>query len=767
MEHAQAKIVAEPVSSSELSADEAALVKDLFDTVRAHVFRRRIRTKDLFIDYDTLHSGRCTKEQFKRVMALILAPTYVHQRFASALDALAKLFFVDEPDAHEPKVVDYQKFCDAVDAVFLLDSLETGTTIDVPEQSVQEVLHRIGVLMKTRGFNFATCLQDTAGSGYPGQKGRIDAERFLRGFPLARDFLTQKAEFSKEQLRPVVNLYTDKCGNFEFDEMRKDIEILMLRDDPPRDERPRSVVTGRPLSARPGQPNTRGFPLQAAPRRRPQSAGPTFKMAPSAEASSGPSARLDTHAPMSGTPVSMETASAGTSQCAPGLSPQNAGMPQGYLGPVGVEVGVSTHVPARTQRPQSARPYKVPSLATAVASPAGTGTADHADHSGQIRREQALHEPTATAIKLASPAPWQFAAASTRNSTTPKITQRPQSASATMTMGGFMTGKLPARSASPFCQDVVKKLLRLTVERRLHIHDAFRDADKLRSGMCTESAMRAGLALLAIQLSAVELETLFEHYKTEDGLFRYQELCCSIEESIRTSIRVGDDADGALTARALAFYDAGALMTKPVNVAGSQDNMEKKCKEVDEESKRLDSNRAAYINNLHASVATQVRQRGLDIGGMFKDFAKSCSAKARHVTTNHFFKVMKALNIRMTREDLVRLCQAHVDLEQKNEFNYVDFCSRVDPSFLRCRTFQKAGRPSCGLQIQGTPVPVMPAFLPPQTTFSAESPYFDKQGRVRPCTAPSGPRPAKARPCGFDLKGSSPSISMRLLGMSG
>merc|ERR1719230_1556048 len=83
--------------------------------------------KEFFVDFDPLRKGCVTHGQFVRC----LVNSGLRLDNADA-NALAEHFTSDDPNVQKPQDVCYQKFCEAVDDVFVTQHLELTPAAEVP-----------------------------------------------------------------------------------------------------------------------------------------------------------------------------------------------------------------------------------------------------------------------------------------------------------------------------------------------------------------------------------------------------------------------------------------------------------------------------------------------------------------------------------------------------------------------------------------------------------------------------------------------------------
>lgn len=236
---------------------EVVGISEMLERVQTHVYKRRLRVRDVFLDHDQLRCGRCTRQQFVRGVDALVSTALSHQE----VDALAAHFTEEGPRVHTPQVVNYTKFCRAVDEVFMIPNLEMQPTAKVPrpgsslqrgfapsavddEERLSKVLRHAALLAKTRGVEFGNCFQDCERSNATSlvcsrHSGKVTPAQFKQHFPFAQDF-------SEGDLDLLIKRYRTEGGDVHFQAMHRDlreVEAAELMLPTPRPRQP-------PLSAR-------------------------------------------------------------------------------------------------------------------------------------------------------------------------------------------------------------------------------------------------------------------------------------------------------------------------------------------------------------------------------------------------------------------------------------------------------------------------------------------------------------------------------------
>lgn len=232
-------------------------IGEIISRIQSHVFPRRVRCKEFFTDYDPLRSGRVTKPQFVRAVGLM----GVRLSEAEA-DALADCFAEEGARIQKPQIVNYFKCCERVDEVFVIPRLEkaphaeiaspgsslppTFRAADVQDKDrLDYVLHRLALLVKTRGVVLKYCFQDFERSDatsltLPRRSGKVTVEQFWRCFPFIKDL-------EKEDVELIISRYSTSSGDVHYQQLHDDISEIVSNEPPPF---PKSTLVLRPDDAK-------------------------------------------------------------------------------------------------------------------------------------------------------------------------------------------------------------------------------------------------------------------------------------------------------------------------------------------------------------------------------------------------------------------------------------------------------------------------------------------------------------------------------------
>jgi Ca2+-binding EF-hand superfamily protein len=229
------------------------VIVDIIHKIQVYVFPRRLRVKEFFVHFDPLRSGRVTLPHFSRCIDSI----GIRLSEKECLD-LADHFTQAGAKVTEPQVVNYAKFCEAVDEVFglggpavtqmssspsstLLKTFEPNTVED--EERLMHILHRIAALCKTRSLVLKECFMDnerapihSPSRQYPMRAGKVTRQQFLRLFPFVK-------EFSREDIAMIADRYRTDCGNVHYMALNNDVTEYLHTGEQPF---PRSDLILRP-----------------------------------------------------------------------------------------------------------------------------------------------------------------------------------------------------------------------------------------------------------------------------------------------------------------------------------------------------------------------------------------------------------------------------------------------------------------------------------------------------------------------------------------
>mmetsp|Transcript_21402 Transcript_21402/g.44027 ORF Transcript_21402/g.44027 Transcript_21402/m.44027 type:complete len:486 (-) Transcript_21402:57-1514(-) len=219
-----------------------AVVSELLRKVQVFVYPRRIRMRELFVDFDALRCGRCTVNNFSRALDKSGLKMEEHE-----VEILAEHFEQVGPKVEKPAIFNYVKFCEAVDEVFdaggpgaMVSSSPSSTQLmtfvpkSIDEESeTYHLLHRVATLCKTRGMVVKYIYTDLDRAAIaspsrvnPRRGGKVTRSQFIRFWPF-------KKEFTEEDVERLAEHYTTESGDVHFQALHNDVTAVMDHHMPP------------------------------------------------------------------------------------------------------------------------------------------------------------------------------------------------------------------------------------------------------------------------------------------------------------------------------------------------------------------------------------------------------------------------------------------------------------------------------------------------------------------------------------------------------
>lgn len=243
-----------PTSFSGNLAEMDGAVAELVSKIQVYVYPRRIRVKEFFNDFDPLKHGRCTIINFARAVNMLGMSALSEEE----VDDLAEHFTEHGAHVAPPAVVNYIKFCEAIDQVYLVGSPDEHHMSCSPsttqlmsfkpsspeeEEKFMHALHRLAALCKARGLLFKQVFFDidrapvaSPARTSPFMGGKVTREQFIKRFPF-------KKEFPLEDVEILANNYMTDKGDVHFMAMHNDISEVSSHEPPPV---PRSDLVLKP-----------------------------------------------------------------------------------------------------------------------------------------------------------------------------------------------------------------------------------------------------------------------------------------------------------------------------------------------------------------------------------------------------------------------------------------------------------------------------------------------------------------------------------------
>jgi Ca2+-binding EF-hand superfamily protein len=224
-------------------------IAEIIHRIQVYVLPRRIRTREFFVNFDGLRSGRCTKVQFGRAV-----DTSGVRLSDAEVDLLADHFTQDGPNVQKPQVVNYVKFCEIIDSIFNdadlsfnsqegLDTsqssmMKASMTQFIPKEvndmeKMNHIMHRLATLCKCRGIvlkyiyqDIERCINPTVALCNPRRSGKVTQGQFKRMFPF-------KEQFKDEEVQLMCDRYSTETGDVHFQAIHNDISEVLCPDPPP------------------------------------------------------------------------------------------------------------------------------------------------------------------------------------------------------------------------------------------------------------------------------------------------------------------------------------------------------------------------------------------------------------------------------------------------------------------------------------------------------------------------------------------------------
>lgn len=234
--------------------ENADVIQDLIHRIQVYALPRRLRTREFFVNFDNLKTGRCTRVQFGRALNTLGV------RLTDAeVETLAEHFTQIGPNIHKPQVVSYAKFADAVDLVFNdvdlsfnpgddlamsggLDSMfKASMTAFIPrqmedEERIDHIMHRLAAMCKSRGIVFKYLFQDwergqnpSPSRMNPTRGGKCTRSQFERVLVMTFN----KNEFSHDDIEYLMERYKTDGGDIHFQAIHNDISEVLSPQPPP------------------------------------------------------------------------------------------------------------------------------------------------------------------------------------------------------------------------------------------------------------------------------------------------------------------------------------------------------------------------------------------------------------------------------------------------------------------------------------------------------------------------------------------------------
>ncbi|XP_078391762.1 uncharacterized protein LOC144674143 isoform X1 [Cetorhinus maximus] len=207
----------------------------------------------------------------------------------------------------------------------------------------------------------------------------------------------------------------------------------------------------------------------------------------------------------------------------------------------------------------------------------------------------------------------------------------------------------------PWILEVFDKIRRTVFLKGIRTSEFFKDYDKLRTGLITESQFRRGLYLTCGKegtLTEQDIQTLLKCFGTGDGKVRYHDFCNVMEHAYNVPhLDKYPTAEVCRPPRGTLFQ-LGAELT-------------------DLEEKR--------VNTVLRELAQQVEKRQLLVNPFFKDFDEKVAYR-RLLTKSQFERGLDYLGFTILPTDFKLLCKKFED-PVTGQINYVAFSQAIDKEY--------------------------------------------------------------------------------------
>jgi|EP00670_Eutreptiella_braarudii_P001368 Ca2+-binding EF-hand superfamily protein len=212
-------------------------------------------------------------------------------------------------------------------------------------------------------------------------------------------------------------------------------------------------------------------------------------------------------------------------------------------------------------------------------------------------------------------------------------------------------------------QSLLVELQKQVLTNRIRVEEVFKDYDKLRSELVTETQFASGLGVLKFQkfsLSPSHIKMLQDHYRVQDTY-----------GNVRTAyMRFVNDMDSV-------FTEKGLEKTPQRRVQPRYDLLVK-------EQNYMASHDEARVEAVLDHVRSMIKTRRILIKPYFKDFDRACKGvyQTKFTTRARFERALTCVGISLSPEDFKLLCDKYQAKEAGNDsdsIRYLDFCADVDP----------------------------------------------------------------------------------------
>ncbi|UJR13405.1 hypothetical protein I4U23_000420 [Adineta vaga] len=206
-------------------------------------------------------------------------------------------------------------------------------------------------------------------------------------------------------------------------------------------------------------------------------------------------------------------------------------------------------------------------------------------------------------------------------------------------------------------QEILDKIRIATFKYGIRISDFFKDYDKLRSGVITETQFENALSL-SVQKQAFlninDIKKLTEYYRRPDGRVYYKEFVDSMENAFN----IPELEKKPLTQ---VHRPGQGLLSRPLNTNLSPDEEDR-------------------VTEILGTIIEKVKKRRLVLFPFFKPYDRS-KAFTRACTKHQFGRVLRTLDLIPSPYDFNILCKKFEDREN-GDINYALFCQMTEQDFV-------------------------------------------------------------------------------------
>eukprot|EP01135_Chromosphaera_perkinsii_P000285 Nk52_evm54s62 gene=Nk52_evmTU54s62 len=200
--------------------------------------------------------------------------------------------------------------------------------------------------------------------------------------------------------------------------------------------------------------------------------------------------------------------------------------------------------------------------------------------------------------------------------------------------------------------EIIAKYRVIVYQKRVCVDDFFKDYDKLRSGLISETQFVRVLKT-CLNCTMKHAGALVKEFRASDGRIKYREFSKRISDILTP--------DGMLSNPLKEF----SLPTR-----------EDLVREVNDISPEKEARHAEIVKYLSEKVST----RRILLQPFFKDYDKKHGSLGR-ITQSHFFRLLTVLDLDVDEEDKDILIEKYCDKSNNYDINYLGFLRNIDTNF--------------------------------------------------------------------------------------